>query len=82
MNLTLTHSSGKSFTMPWRPEGRKPYSNTAASFLYNLSRADRADWTVATEDGKNVPIGKACAAAAEEMNAVRNGRRIPALPQF
>lgn len=82
MNLTLTHTGGESFTMPWRPEGRKPYTSTAAAFLYNLSRADRANWTVTTEDGRVVSINKACAAAAEEMNAIRNGRRIPALPQF
>lgn len=82
MKLTLTYSSGESFTMPWRPEGRKSYSNTACSFLYNLNRAARADWTVTTEDGRAVPMGKACAAATTEMNAIRNGQRIPALPQF
>lgn len=81
MNLILTHVSGRSFTMPWRPEGRESYTNTAASFLYNLNRTDRADWTVEVE-GRIIPIGKACTAAAAEMNAIRNGQRIPPLPQF
>jgi hypothetical protein len=82
MNVTFTHTSGAILTMPWRPEGRKPYTGTAASFLYNLPRADCADWTVTTEDGRAVPMSKARAAAAAEMNAIRNGQRIPALPQL
>jgi len=82
MKLIITQvSSGKSQEMAWRRDG-KAYNGTACSFLYNLARADRADFIVATEDGRNVPMQRACAAAAEEMNAIRNGRRIPAVPQF
>lgn len=81
MNVKLVHKTGKEFTMPWRPEGRRPYTNTAASFLFNLARTERADWTV-TVDGREVPIHKAYGAAAEEMNALHSGRRLPPLPKF
>ena len=82
MKLIITQvSSGESKEMTWRGAG-KGYNGTACSFLYNLARADRADFIVATEDGRSVPMQRACAAAAEEMNAIRNGRRIPAVPEF
>ncbi len=81
MTITLTHTSGRTIDLPWRPEGRKPYSGTAVSFLYNLPRGERANWS-ASIDGRAISMNKACGAAAEEMNAIRSGRRTPALPQF
>jgi len=80
MKLIITQvSSGTSQEMEWRG---KAYNGTACSFLYNLARGERADFTVATEDGRSIQMQRACAAAAEEMNAIRNGRRVPAVPQF
>jgi hypothetical protein len=81
MNVTITQkSSGKAMEMVWRPESGKAYSNTACSFLYNLPRAARADFKVEFEG--RIVTKAAHAAASEEMNAIRNGRAIPALPQF
>ena len=80
MNVTITQkSTGKSMEMVWRPE-RGAYSNTACSFLYNLPRVARSDFRVEFEG--RIVTKAAHAAADAEMNAIRNGRAIPALPKF
>jgi len=77
---TLTHSSGKTIELPWR-KGTKVYAGTLCSFLYNLTRAERADWKL-SKDGREISLAKAIAFASKEMNAVRHGQRIPAEPEL
>ena len=81
MTITITKkATGESRTMNWR--GSRNYARTACSFLYNLSRSERGEFALTTEDGREINMAKACAAAAAEMNAIRNGRRVPPLPDL
>lgn len=78
----LTHATGQVIEMPWRHAKGRSYSGTLCSFLYNLNRATRADWTLTKEDGTSINLIKAINAAAKEMNAIRHGDRIPVEPTF
>ena len=77
---TLTHTTGKTIELPWRTDG-KVYARTLCSFLYNLTRAERANWKL-SKDGREINLAKAIAFAAKEMNAVRHGQRVPAEPEL
>ena len=82
MEVTITQkSTGNSATMVWRREGRnKAYNGTACQFLYNLPRTELADFIVEL-DGRDVTRA-AYRAASAEMNAIRHGYRVPAMPKF